>query len=146
MSLPEPIMLPRRRASQSLETAAAWLFCGTEMLAAPRPAERVQLERKDGATLRPEVAPRARRDVIKQRQGTSRSRRGVGLVERLLESESHPVVEFVVQGAGRYKAFMPRTSCHDLNLLRMRTPAPRPSSACYRPTLRCFPSEADGPP
>ncbi len=30
------MMLPRRRASQSLETAAAWLFCETEMIAAPQ--------------------------------------------------------------------------------------------------------------
>jgi hypothetical protein len=48
-------MLLRRCASQSLQTAAAWRFCGTEMLAAPRPAERVQLEREDGAILRPKA-------------------------------------------------------------------------------------------
>jgi len=53
-----------------------------------------------------------------------------GLVERLFEIESHLVVEFVVQGSHRNKTFMLRTSCHGLNLLRMRTPSPRPSSAC----------------
>jgi hypothetical protein len=116
--LPEPMMLLRGRASQSLETAAAWLFCGTEILAAPPPAERVQLGRKDGATLRPEVAPRTRRDAIKQWQGTSRSQ-CIGLLERLFESESHSVVEFVVQGTDRHKTFMLRTSCHGLDLHRM---------------------------
>jgi len=44
------MMLLRERASQSLDTSAASLFCGTEMLAAPRPAERVQLEREDGSS------------------------------------------------------------------------------------------------
>src|SRR5260370_28140573 len=52
-SLPEPMRILRGRASQSLETAVARLFCGTEMLAAPRPVERRQLERKDGTALRP---------------------------------------------------------------------------------------------
>ena len=41
--MPEPIMLPRRHESQLLETAAAWRFCETEMLAASRPAERALL-------------------------------------------------------------------------------------------------------
>ena len=53
----------------------------------------------------------------------------VGLEERLFEIESHPVVEFVAQGTDRHKTFMLRTTCHGLNLLRMRTPGPRHSSA-----------------
>jgi len=47
--LAEPMMLLRGRASQPLEDRRGWLFCGTEMLAAPRPAERVQLEPKVSA-------------------------------------------------------------------------------------------------
>src|SRR6266566_6762163 len=83
------------------------------MLAACRPAERVQLERKDGATLRSEVAQGARRDArTTARHQSVRAR--VGLVERRFEIESHPVVEFVVQGTDRHKTFMLRTSCHGL--------------------------------
>src|SRR6266566_3198347 len=97
------------------------------MLAACRPAERVQLERKDGATLRSEVAQGARRDArTTARHQSVRAR--VGLVERLFEIESHPVVEFVVQRTDRHKTLVLR-----------------PRSACYRPMVRCFPSESDGP-
>ena len=97
----------------------------------------------------PPSDPRSRqvreRDATKQRQGTSRSRHRIGLLERLFESESHAVVAFVVQGTDRHRTFMPCTSCHGLNLLRMRTPGPRPSSVCQRPLWRCLPSEAGGP-
>jgi hypothetical protein len=128
------MMLLRGRASQSLETAAAWPPTSSQIL-----------ERKDGTALRPEIAPGTRVDAVRQRQGTRQTRHSVSFVERLFESESHPVVGFVVQGTDRHKTFMLRTPCHGLNLLRIRTSGPRPSSACYRPTLRCFPSEADGP-
>ncbi|PYU77872.1 MAG: hypothetical protein DMG50_29460, partial [Acidobacteria bacterium] len=61
-SLPEPMMLLRGRASQSLETAVEW-----------PPTSSQTLERKDRTALRPEVAQGARRDASEQRQGTSRS-------------------------------------------------------------------------
>ena len=59
-------------------------------------------------------------------------------VERLFEIESHPVVEFVVQGTDRHRAFMLRTSCHDLNLLRMRTLGSAPQFSLLPPDGEMF--------
>src|SRR5207249_6324386 len=110
-----PLELRSRRALRKVQASR-------ELEAGGSPGESVESsEREDGAALGPWVAPGARRNAIRQRQCTSRSRHRIGLAERLFESVSHPVVKFVVQGTDRHRTFMPCTSCHGLNLLRMRT-------------------------
>jgi len=97
-----------------------------------------ELERKNGSAFTAKVSPRVSLQAIRQRECPRRTRRSVGFVERLFEGECHPVVQFVVQGGGRYKAFMPRTSCHGVNLLRTRTLASAPQLSQLPPDVEVF--------